>query len=58
MREMIVDISKHTINRMLLGRNYLAPTITQELEHHIATPASQRPWLARILRDDGYPPWL
>ncbi|KAF3620620.1 hypothetical protein FXO38_32263 [Capsicum annuum] len=57
-REVTIDISTRTLNRMLLGPDYEAPTAISKLRYRLKTTSSQRPWLSRLLTDDGNPSWV
>lgn len=55
MRGDSIDIFTHTLNRMLIWPDYDASIAIPELEHHLTLASSQRPWLSRLLSDDGNP---
>lgn len=57
MRGVTINISTRTLNRMLFGANYEAPMAISEVEHRLMSASRQRPWLARLLTNNGKPSW-
>ncbi|KAF3653226.1 hypothetical protein FXO38_15747 [Capsicum annuum] len=56
-RDITIDISALTLNRMLFRLDYEAPMAIPELYHRLRMASSQRPWLSRLFTYDGNPLW-
>lgn len=56
-RGVTIDISTRMLNWMLYRPDNEAPTIVPELKHYLTMASIQRPWLSRLLNDDGNSSW-